>query len=173
MDIEKRVRMAAESILENESLREGLNDEAASALLDWGVARAKQISAETADLEDDNEADEAVYPRMRALRKILRAAASLCAETVEPAQQTGLLQEIADQVPIVYGPSAVFETGNWAAQSGNPAQIINRLRALIEGSANNPAVAKTPTAQPSEKKEAPKDQETQKKGSFFDWLFRR
>lgn len=170
MNLEKRIRMAAESILENESLREGLDEKAASALLDWGIARAKQIAAETASLEDDDEAEEAVYPRMRGLRQILRAAASLCAENLEPAQQTTLLQEIADQVPLVYGPTAAFQADNWAVQSGS-VEIITHLRASIENSAKD-STATPLSTQDTEKKEVQKGQETQKKRSFFDWFLK-
>ena len=177
MDIEKRIKMAAESILENEALREGLDDEAASALLDWGIARAKEITATTADVEDDDEAQEAMYPRMRALRQVLGDVVSLCAENADPAQRTGLLQEIAGQVPLVYGPAAAFQAGNWAnlpiAQAGNAAQIINQVRALIETGAKDSATAQPSVTQDAGKKEIQKEQGTQKRRGFFDWLFRR
>ena len=176
MDIEKRIKMAAESILENESLREGLNDEAASALLDWGTARAKEITAETANVEDDDEAQEAAYPRMRALRQILSAATGLCAENLEPAQRTALLQEIAGQAALVYGPAAAFEAGKWAnlpLAPGNPAQMIANVRAFIENNTKDSAPAQPPAAEDAGKKEIQKEQETHKKRSFLDWLFRR
>ena len=177
MDIEKRIKMAAESILENEALRAGLNDEAASALLDWGMARAKQITAETANVEDDDEAQEAVYPRMSALYQILGDVVSLCAENADPAQRSGLLQEIAEQAPLVYGPAAAIQAGNWAnlpiAQAGNAAQIINQVRALIETGAKDSATAQPPAKQDAGKKEIQKEQGTQKERGFFDWLFRR
>lgn len=73
-NLEARIRMAAESILENEALRSGLNDdEAARSLLDWGVSWAATLAQQTADIEDDEEADQAAYPRMRALRGMLTA----------------------------------------------------------------------------------------------------
>ena len=137
MDLEKRIRMAAESILENETLREGLEDEAASALLDWGLACAKQIAAETAGLEDDTDAEEAVHPRMRALRGILRAVASLYAENAQALERETCLQEIADQVSLVYAPGmSAVGTSSWntfvTTQSGSVAQKINAFRVLIE-----------------------------------------
>lgn len=174
MDLEKRIRMAAESILENEALREGLNDDAAAVLIDWGVARAKQIAEETTNLEDDEEANEAAYPRMRGLRKILSAAAGLCAENLEPARQAELLQQIADQVPLVYDTTTTFdEANNWTnvpiTKLGNPVQIITHLRTSIEKNAKDPGV------QPSviidtEKKEFQKEPETKKRNPFFDWF---
>ena len=176
MDIEKRIKMAAESILENEALREGLDDEAASALLDWGMARAKEITATTADVEDDDEAQEAVYPRMRALRQILGDVVSLCAENADPAQRSGLLQEIAEQAPLVYGPAAAIEAGKWAnlpLAPGNPAQMIANVRAFIENNTKDSAITKPSTAENTKKKGIQKEQGTPKKRGFFDWLFRR
>jgi hypothetical protein len=143
MDLEKRIRMAAESILENESLREGLEDEGASALLDWGIARAKQIANDTANLEDETEAEETSYPRMRALRQMLRAIVSLYATTnVEALERDAYLQEIASQVALVYGSETfTAQTTGWAAfvaaQSGSVAQNINGFRALIENKPNS------------------------------------
>lgn len=137
MDLEQRIKMAAESILENESLGEGLNDEARSALLDWGVACAKQITSETGNIEDDEEAQEAVYPRMRGLRTLLSAVADLCAENLDEATQTDLFQQIADQVPLVYGPEkTVPDVSTWgnllAEQAGDASKIINSFRLLFE-----------------------------------------
>lgn len=137
MDLEKRMQMAAESILENESLRDGLDDEAGNALLDWGIARAQQIAGETTELEDDEEAEEASYPRMRGLRTILRAVVSLCLEEVDAARQAELLQEIADQVPLVYGPQVPYpDTSNWTDFLSTPTesntQKIIGFRALLE-----------------------------------------
>ena len=139
MDLEKRIQMAVESILENESLREGLDEDAGNALLGWGIARAQQIASETADLEDDEEAEEASYPRMRGLRKILRAVVDLCAETVDASLQVELLQEIADWVPLVYGSLAPYpKIDGWLAFLATPtesqAEKIIGFRALLEES---------------------------------------
>lgn len=137
MDLEQRIKMAAESILENESLGEGLNDEARSTLLAWGIACTQQITSETGDIEDDEEAQEAVYPRMRALRTLLRAATDLCAENLDEAAQADLFQQIADQIPLIYGPEkTVPDISTWgnllAAHVGDPAHIINSFRLLFE-----------------------------------------
>ena len=143
MDLEKRIRMAAESILENESLREGLDDEAASALIDWGIARAQQIAAKTADLEDDIEAEETIYPHMRGLRRILRAVAELYSGSVEPVRRSELLEEISGQLSAVYGPDApplrTFSLSFFlATQKGSTAERINAFRTLIEGNTSKP-----------------------------------
>lgn len=141
MDLEKRIRVAVESILENEALRGSLDDDAAAVLIDWGVARAKQIASETAYLEDEAEAEEAAYPRMRALRKLLRTVARLSTESLGPDRQAEVFQELSEHVSLVYGPAATYlDENTWnnflTAQDGNAAQIIGHFRSLIEKNIN-------------------------------------
>ena len=70
--IEKRIQRAVESVLENEALTSGLDEDAASALQDWGIKNVKKIAEETGDL-DDERAEEAMYPKMKASRSLMRA----------------------------------------------------------------------------------------------------
>src|SRR5688572_25216606 len=135
MDLEKRIRMAAESILENESLRDGLDDQTASALLDWGIARAKQIASLTADIQDEDEAEQASYPRMRALRQMLRIAAQLSAENIDSVEHSVLMEELTNLIPLVYGEGTVVpETSQWdsllALESSSAQEKITTLRDL-------------------------------------------
>jgi hypothetical protein len=143
MDLRNRIRMAAESILENEALREGLDDPAASSLIDWGLARAQQIAGLTADIQDESEAEQASYPRMRALRRMLRIVARLSAENIDTTESDALLEELTDLIPLVYGEGTVIpETSQWsnllALESGSQEKII-ALRNLIE---NDPSIRK-------------------------------
>jgi hypothetical protein len=142
MDIELRKRMAAESILENESLREGLDDESAPAVLDWGAACAKRIAEATLGVEDEDEADELTYPRMRALREMLSLAQKLYSGGVTVFQRGAVLKEIAEKAPLVYGESIpapeMFRWNIFAIlQSGSASQKIRGLRALIETNPND------------------------------------
>ena len=66
-----RSRRAVESLLENESLTSSLDDAAAQVLLKWGTDCAKLIVSSTAGL-DAASAEDAMYPRMRALRRLMR-----------------------------------------------------------------------------------------------------
>ena len=137
MDIDKRIRMAAESILENESIREGLDDNGASALLDWGIARAKYIAGQSAELEDDDEAEEASYPKKRALRRMLEAAKSLAAQDLDRDQETTLLDELRESATIVYGseifiPEQIYWDTFSATKDIQSDQKIIALRTLIE-----------------------------------------
>jgi hypothetical protein len=139
MDIEQRKRMAVESLLENEALRDGMDDESASALLEWGSACAKRIAEATASLEDDDEADEMTYPRMRALREMLLSVQKLYSKNVSAFQRGAVLKEIAEKLPLVYGENVLSpEIFRWnifaILQSGDIGQKITSLRALIETS---------------------------------------
>ena len=138
MDIETRQRMAAERILEDESLREGLDDSGATALLNWGTDCAKRIAADTVSLDDDDEAEEASYPQTRALRQMLEDVKSLYRPELLPADGRTLLAEIVEFASVIYGPNAqlpkrIYWNRFAVTLAGDaPGEKINNLRALIE-----------------------------------------
>lgn len=138
--LDTRIRMAAEGILENEALREGLRDErAASALLNWGVTWAEYLALQTAHIADEQEAEDEMYPRMKALRKLLVAVKDLAiAEgwTLEAVQQG--LQEAFNYAQVLNGAAwqapANIDDETWLIlQEGESLARINNLRALIAG----------------------------------------
>jgi hypothetical protein len=136
INISARQRRAAESILENESLREGLDDSGASALLNWGVQCAKRIVGDTADIEDDEEADEAAYPRMRALRQMLDDVKYLLKPDLLPSESETLRAEIVEFASTIYGPDAQIPQIDWetftSSLANDNGEKIHALRALIE-----------------------------------------
>lgn len=145
MDIAQRTRQAVESLLENETLTDDLDDEAADALLQWGIDCAKRIVQDTAVVGDTLSADEAAveavtYPRMRALRRMLREINEWASE--ENASDPAALSQIAARASIVYGRdlsrvSAQAErlVPELTLLSGQPARQITQLRRLLEGAA--------------------------------------
>jgi len=74
IDIEKRLRRTYSSMAANESLADGLAEEAAASLLKWSETIAKQFVLKTNTMEDDV-ADEFLAPYSSALRKMMRAIA--------------------------------------------------------------------------------------------------
>ena len=137
MDIELRQRMAAESILENESIREGLDESGAAALLKWGTDCAKRIAGDTLGLEDEEEAEEASYPRMRALRRMLNTVKGLYRPELLPAEGRALLAEIVQFASVVYGPNTqlprrIYWNSFVATLSGESGERINNLRKFFE-----------------------------------------
>jgi hypothetical protein len=86
IDLEKRLRRTFSSMAANESLADGLTDDAAANLLKWGQTIAEQFVLKTGTMEDE-EADEFLAPYSSALRKMMRA---LGHWVVEPDQETRL-----------------------------------------------------------------------------------
>lgn len=135
----ERVNRAAESILENESLTTDLNDEAAKVLLDWGIARAKEIAFGTLEIIDEEQAEEAMYAQMRALRRILRISSQWTAKisTIDKEYGESALASIMEQASILYGQA--YTPPNNASckdlinrQNSPPAAFIASLLNLIE-----------------------------------------
>ena len=72
-DFARREQLAIERLLEDERLTADLNDAAATVLLDWGMRQTKEIVADTEMLSNE-EAEAAMYPRLRGLRTVMRYA---------------------------------------------------------------------------------------------------
>ena len=70
--LRKRIERAVESVLENEGLISDLEKDAASVLQDWGIQNVRRIAESTGELDDEN-AEEAMYPKMKASRALMRA----------------------------------------------------------------------------------------------------
>jgi hypothetical protein len=132
----------AESILGNERLTSDLDDSAAKELLDWALSAGRQIVQGTADVEDDAQAEEAMYPRLRATRRMMRAVnrwiASQREGDIEGRERA--LNSILEQASIIYGRSleAMNEKQRAALAStpskyaDDPPQMIAHLRELLE-----------------------------------------
>ncbi|MEM7032302.1 MAG: hypothetical protein AAF629_22315 [Chloroflexota bacterium] len=137
--VHKRINRAAESILENEKLTDGLDDEAAQALIDWGLTCAKSIMENTLGLNDE-EAEELTYPQLKATRRLMRSVSKWIVRqsegNSEAAQKS--LQKVIEQAQTIYGDTVqlpdTLEAGTLAnpSVSETPQQIIANLRTVIE-----------------------------------------
>ena len=135
-----RSRRAVESLLENESLTSSLDDAAAQVLLKWGTDCAKLIVSSTAGL-DAASAEDAMYPRMRALRRLMRRVNKWAAQRggLDQSGDAASLEQVIEQSAIIYRPGFVAPEQDQhrsflmrLAFSSEPAQMIADLRALIE-----------------------------------------
>lgn len=172
-NLEARIRMAAGSILENEALRDGLHDEAAaSALLNWGVTWAQTLARQTADIEDEEEADEAAYPRMRALRSLMTALKDLATAQdwpPEAIQQT--LETVLENARVLYGaewqpPVDLEQKVRSVLRSGDARARLNALLDFFNGQTAAPQ-------SPAMGESALAGGESRKPEGFFAKLFRR
>ncbi len=152
-DVDLRVQQATESLLGNEGLTADLDDEAAKALLDWGLDRATEIATRTGSM-NELQAYEYLSPRLKALRRMLRA--SNCWISVQGQQESVLdqLEKIYRQAAIVYdriGPEEDTLDPEWASSqtwfeelelggfltessqiTGEPTEMIKTLRKITE-----------------------------------------
>lgn len=80
IDIEKRLRRTFSSMAANESLADGLPEDAAADLLKWSETIAEQFVLKTSAMEDAV-ADEYLAPYSSALRKMMRAVGHWVIET--------------------------------------------------------------------------------------------
>jgi len=142
--LQERIDRVAESILDNERLTADLDDSAAKELLDWGLAAAKQIVQGTANVDDDDQAQEAMYPRLRATRNMMRTV-NIWVTNVREGNVEGsarALDRIFEQASILYGrvftpPSTEQRDAFIHTQADtvdNPPQMIANLRQFLERS---------------------------------------
>lgn len=138
MDIQNRIQRAAESILGNEAISAGLDDPAARQLLHWGVNLAHYLVATTSEM-DDQQAEQALAPALRNLRKLLRLSNHWASKPESDlAVQTELLDQICERVQQVYGESYQLpghETRQvflLRTQKTDPANRVAALQYFIE-----------------------------------------
>lgn len=142
----RRETRVVESLLENERLTDELDDEAAQLLLDWGMAYAKAIVQSTSGL-DDEAAEEAMYPRLRALRRTMRTISRWAVKQPEwdSERNADSLAKIIEQIPTIYGegytPPTPQQSDTFLQQqaefAGNPTRLITNLRKWLETASSN------------------------------------
>ena len=141
-----RAQRTAQTLLDNESLTADLDDAAAQALIDWGVASVEAIARDTAGL-DDADAEQAMEPRLRAVRRLMRRVNRWVAgrEAMSGGEAAAHLEEIVAQAAVIYAgtlaPPSRDERIRFLVRghADEPPQMIRNLRTLIEDSAAEPA----------------------------------
>lgn len=148
-ELNARIQQAAESILENEALTDNLDDEGGQALLDWGVALAKQVAQATEGL-DQAAAETAMADKLAAVRRLLRAVnkrfdPTLVADLKTNDQatleaNTKLLDQVLEQAAIMLAPHFTQPTAEQRVSVvektlqplATPSDLIASLRSFID-----------------------------------------
>lgn len=139
-DINARIQRMVEEIAGNESLLEMLQTEAATEMLNWGMAMAERLASHTMDL-DDFAADLALLPRLKAIRQSMRSIGNWAAgKYAEPASRAQLREKLLEQFRLIFGEEASLPSaGKMDAllnqvddKSNTPQQLILKLKQLIE-----------------------------------------
>ncbi|MGE5377815.1 MAG: hypothetical protein ACM3XO_22370 [Bacteroidota bacterium] len=141
VDIEARVQKAIEEITGNEALMEMLDTEAAAEMLEWGKSMVRSLVNETAGM-DDEAAELALEPRLKAVRQLIRSAGNWAAGSyTEPDDRIQLREKLLGYQKVIRGegtplPSAgqldaLLNSTN-AAQVTPQQQILNLKKLFNE-----------------------------------------
>lgn len=149
-DLSFRVEQAADSILGDERLTAGLDDETADFLLDWGLELVTAAVTDTDGL-DDEEAREILQPRIKATKRMLRYVNDWLQNCDEwdPIEKEDKLSKIFHIAGLAYGidlenelvtdeekskaPGMDAFLGQAVGLEGNSTEKAKGLRELIEG----------------------------------------
>ena len=135
--IEQRLKREMEALYGNEGLTGDLDDQSAKPFLDWAEDHVRQIVGGTAELEDAA-ADEVIYPRMKAMRRIARYVNQALSDQGEPYD---LAEKIVAQARILYGKAFVEPDINKIQSlltmlKVEPELFFQALKHLLEGDTN-------------------------------------
>ncbi len=139
-DIKTRIETAKKEITGNESLLDMLEADAATDMLNWGIALAASVAERTNGM-DDAAAELVITPGLKAVRQSLRSignwAVGKYAEADDRAQ---LRDKLLEQFKLVFGENAKLPTAadlgkllDEATDSKNtPPQLILKMKSLLE-----------------------------------------
>ena len=139
-DFNNRVQRVIEEMTGNESLLEMLETEAATEMLDWGMATAKSLINGMRGL-DDFAADLAILPRLKAIRGSMRSIGNWAAgKYADPANRVQLREKLLEHFKVIFGEDSSLpsnekmdEVLNQVDDKKNtPHQLVLKLRRLLE-----------------------------------------
>ena len=135
-DLKKdRLARQIEGLYENEALTSDLDDESAGEFLKWAEDKVRKIVDTTGEL-DDEAAEEAMYPKMKAVRRMARYINSAARGSVDDESRT--LDKILRQARMIYGDRFVEPNPEQLASlktvlKHKPASLVRALNDLFEG----------------------------------------
>jgi len=141
-DVGSRVQRVMEGMMGNEALVEMLETDAATEMLNWGMATAVSLVRGTEGL-DDMVADLAILPRLKAVRQSMRSIGNWAAgKYVDPESRAQLRDKLFEHFRVIFGEDAPLpsveqfdELLNQADDKNNtPHQLILKLKQLLEES---------------------------------------
>jgi len=139
-DFGARLERVIEEMTGNESLLEMLDTEAATEILNWGIATAKLIVRKTREL-DDFAANLAILPRLKAVRQSMRSIGNWAAGKYPDAEsRIQLRQKLLGNLKEIFGEDyplpASQEMDAVLSQVDNktntPDQLVAKLIQLLE-----------------------------------------
>jgi hypothetical protein len=139
-DLHSRMERVIEEISGNEALLETLDTDAATEMLNWGIATAKSLINRTMEL-DDFAAELAILPRLKAIRQSMRSIANWAAgKYTDPEDRVKLREKLLGNFRMIFGENSRLPSLekmdmllNQAEDKTNtPHQLILKLKQLLE-----------------------------------------
>jgi hypothetical protein len=104
-DINSRINKVVGELSGNEALLEMLDADAATELLNWGIATATALVQKTVNL-DDAAAELTLEPQLKAIRQTIRSAGNWAAgKYADPEARAKLREKLNENFKIIFGGS--------------------------------------------------------------------
>ena len=135
-----RLDRIVEEMTGNESLLQMLDTEAATEMLNWGIATAKAIVSKTQDL-DDFAADLAILPRLKAVRQTMRSVGNWAAGNyADPESRIQLRDKLLQNFRVIFGEDSNLPSAERMDtvlnqvddKTNTPNQLILKLKQVLE-----------------------------------------
>jgi len=141
-DFDTRIERVIEEMTGNESLLEMLDTEAATEMLNWGIAISKSIVTKTQEL-DDFAADLAILPRLKAVRQSMRSIGNWAAgKYADAASRVQLRDKLLQNFKVIFGEDSHLPSADRMDavlnqvddKTNTPNQLILKFKKLLEES---------------------------------------
>ncbi|HET6823767.1 MAG TPA: hypothetical protein VFH34_14055 [Anaerolineales bacterium] len=140
VDLNARMERVIEEMSGNEALLQMLDTDAATEMLNWGIATAKSIISKTREL-DDFASDLAILPRLKAIRQSMRSIGNWAAgKYTDPASRVQLRDRLLGNFRTIFGERRELPSArqldellsNVDDKNQTPRQLILKLQDLLE-----------------------------------------
>src|SRR5688572_20783078 len=139
-DLNARMERVIEEMTGNEALLQMLDTDAATEMLNWGIATAKSIISKTRAL-DDFASDLAILPRLKAIRQSMRSIGNWAAgKYTDSASRVQLRDRLLGNFRTIFGERRELPSARQLDEllsevddnSMTPHQLILKLQDLLE-----------------------------------------
>jgi hypothetical protein len=139
-DFSARIQRVIEEMTGNESLLEMLDTEAATEMLNWGIATAKSIVTKTQEM-DDFAADLALLPRLKAVRQSMRSIGNWAAgKYADVESRVQLRDKLLENFRVIFDEDARIPSADKLDtvlnqvddKTNTPSQLVLKLKELLE-----------------------------------------
>ena len=139
-DLSARVERVIEELTGNEALLQMLDTEAASEMLNWGIATAKSMISRTLE-RDAFAAELSIPPRLKAIRQVMRSIGNWAAgKYVDPDSRTQLRDKLLEHFRTIFGERRELPTARQMddllrqvdEKGVTPHQLILKVQDLLE-----------------------------------------